>query len=162
MAGGERTYRWDDPAALRDAVGGMSGRELIEAIIAGRLPAAPIYATLGFRIVEVGEGRGVVELDTGVHQANFSGIVHGGVIVAALDSAAGAAVNSVLPAGGAFTTLNLATTFLSPVRTDAGRVHAEAELLHSGRRTAVAEARLHGADGKLCAHATATCVILSG
>ena len=42
---------------------------------------------------------------------------------------------------------------------DVQLVRAEGRTIHVGRQTATAEARLIGPDGKLYAHASATCLI---
>lgn len=87
--------------------------------------------------------------------------MHGSVIVAALDSAAGNAVHSTLPAGVGYTTVNLSTTFLRTVRADTGTLLCEGVLVQAGRRVALAEARLFAeGDDRLFAHASATCMIL--
>ena len=39
-------------------------------------------------------------------------------------------------------------------------VRAEGKVIHAGRRTATAEGKVIGPDGKLYAHATTTCIIL--
>ena len=44
-----------------EQIRGLSGLEFLEAIAAGRLPAPPISAVLGFRLVEVAHGRAVFE-----------------------------------------------------------------------------------------------------
>jgi acyl-coenzyme A thioesterase PaaI-like protein len=45
---------------------------------------------------------------------------------------------------------------------DSGRVLAESQVVHRGRRLATAEGRLYAEDdGKLFAHATTSCLILS-
>lgn len=158
----ERTYSWKDPSELAAAGRQRSGLDYLRAIMAGDLPHPPICATIGFRIAAVEEGRGVIELEPGEHQYNPIGTVHGSVIVAALDSAAGNAVHSTLPAGVGYTTVNLATTFLRAVTSDSGTLRCEGEVVQAGRRIVLAEARLRGADGRLHAHATATCMILGG
>jgi uncharacterized protein (TIGR00369 family) len=138
-----------------------SGLELLRAIVAGEQPHPPICATIGFRIAEIDEGRSVIELEPGEQHYNPLGTVHGSVIVAALDSAAGNAVHSTLAAGVGYTTVDLSTTFLRAVRADTGLLRAEGKLIHAGRRVALAEAVLLGRSGRLHAHAKATCMILA-
>lgn len=157
----ERTATWADPAELFAEGLKRSGREYIQAMISGELPHPPICATVGFRITEVGEGRCVIELEPGEHHYNPVGTVHGSVIVAALDSAAGSAVHSTLPAGVGYTTIDLLTTFLRPVHADTGTLRSEGTLVHGGRRIKVADATLVDAEGRLYARATATCMILA-
>jgi uncharacterized protein (TIGR00369 family) len=76
-----------------------------------------------------------------------------------LDSAAGCAVHSVLPAGEGYTSVDLATKYLRPVTTDTGEITATGTVISRGARTALAEARLTDARGRLLAHATSTCLI---
>jgi uncharacterized protein (TIGR00369 family) len=156
----ERAYSWEDPSELASLGLRRSGLEYLRAIQTGELPHPPICATIGFRIAGVEEGRSVIELEAGEHQYNPIGTVHGSVIVAALDSAAGNAVHSTLPAGVGYTTVNLAVTFLRPVRADSGTLRCEGTIIQAGRRIVLSEARLCGQDERVYAHANATCMIL--
>ncbi|WP_256557479.1 PaaI family thioesterase [Lentzea sp. HUAS12] len=94
-----------------------------------------------------------------VRHYNPIGSVHGGIHATMLDTAAGCAVHSVLPAGIGYTSLDLAVRFLRPIRTDTGTVTCVGNLVHHGRRTALAEARLVDGAGRLLATATSTCLI---
>lgn len=161
MSARERTTSWDDPTALARAGSQMSGLDYLRAMQTGALPHPPICATVGFRFVEFDEGRAVMELETGEHQYNPIGTVHGGVIVAMLDSVAGSAVHTTLPAGVGYTTVNINTSFLRAVRGDSGVLRAEGRVLRAGRRIALAEAELTDAEGTLYAHATSNCMILA-
>ena len=156
----QRTYQWEDPAQLAAVGAQRSGLEYLRGIASGNLPHPPICATVGFRIASVDEGRAVIELEPGEHQYNPIGTVHGSVMVAALDSAAGCAVHTTLPVGVGYTTVDLGTTFLRTVRADTGTLRCEGTMIHSGRRIAVAEARLLDAEERVYAHAKATCLIL--
>ena len=95
---GELTVRWEDPAALAERARGMPGLAFLEAIRDGELPAAPIQSLLGFRLVEVEEGRVAFSAEPGEHHYNPIGVVHGGLAATLLDSAMGASVHSTLPA----------------------------------------------------------------
>jgi uncharacterized protein (TIGR00369 family) len=90
---------------------------------------------------------------------NPLGTVHGGWFAALLDSAVGCAVHTTLPAGKAYTTLELKLNFVRPLTDAVPVVRAEGRILHSGRQVATAEGKLFGPDGKLYAHATTTCLI---
>jgi uncharacterized protein (TIGR00369 family) len=65
----------------------------------------------------------------------------------------------MLPAGSAYTTVELHINFVRPITVETGTVRAIAEILHMGRRLATAEARLVDANDKLLAHATTTCMV---
>jgi len=154
-----RSYRWDDPAASAAAGRELDGITFLREILAGRIPPPPIAATLGFGLVSVEPGRAVFDITPAGYHYNPIGSVHGGVHATLCDSACGCAVHSMLPAGAYYTSLDLATRFIRPITSDSGRLLCEGTVTHMGSRTALAEARLTGADGKLYAHATSSCLI---
>ncbi len=154
-----RTHSWDDPAAIAAALPGRSGAELLGAMQAGELPPPPIMLTLGVEGWSFEVGRAVFRLVPAEFHYNPLGSVHGGVIATLLDSAAGCAVHSVLPAGTGYTSIDLVTRYLRPVTVRTGRVTAEGTVVSRGARTALAEARLTDDQGRLLAHATSTCLL---
>jgi uncharacterized protein (TIGR00369 family) len=96
-----------------------------------------------------------------IAHTNGIGIVHGGLAATLLDTALGCAVNSLMPAGRVFTTLEVKVNFTRAIRADIGQLRCEAWVVHSGRRTATAEGRVLDAAGKLYAHATGTWILFS-
>jgi uncharacterized protein (TIGR00369 family) len=138
---------------------GRSGLEFLGAIAAGEVPPPPIAVLLGMGIERVGEGRVTFTLVPGEHLYNPIGSVHGGVFATVLDSAMGCAVHSVLPAGRAYTTLELKVNYVRPLTAAVARVRCEGEVLSAGRRVATASGRIVGEDGTLYAHATTTCLV---
>jgi uncharacterized protein (TIGR00369 family) len=157
--GRSRTYDWEDPTVSAAAVGQYSGLDFLREVQAGRLPAAPIAATLGMTLEEVEHGRVVFALVPGEEHYNPIGSVHGGVYATLLDSAAGCAVQSVLPQGMGYTSLDLNVKFLRPVTVDTGKVRAVGTVLNSGRRTALAQAELFDSSDRLLAHTTSSCLL---
>lgn len=87
------------------------------------------------------------------------GTVHGGWYAAILDSAVGCAIHTKLPAGRAYTTLELKVNMVRALTADVSVVRAEGKVIQVGRQVAIAEARIVGPDGKLYAHATTTCLV---
>ncbi|WUD78097.1 PaaI family thioesterase [Streptomyces sp. NBC_00510] len=154
-----RTFEWGDPRVSAAAVGRTSGLEFLRDVLAGRLPAPPIASTLGFTLEEVEEGRAVFAMEPGEEHYNPIGSVHGGVYATLLDSAAGCAVQSVLPEGMGYTSLDLNLKFLRPITVDTGKVRAVGTVLNQGRRTALAQAELFDATDRLLAHATSSCML---
>ena len=136
----------------------MTGREMLQAIIDGAAPRAPIQDTLGFDLVEVGEGTAAFECDLASAHFNPMGTVHGGVAATLLDSALGCAVLTALPEGVGYTTATLELKLLRAMPAGV-RVRADAHVVHSGKRLATAEGTLTSADGTLYATATTTCAI---
>ncbi|MFI9810467.1 PaaI family thioesterase [Streptomyces sp. NPDC052301] len=154
-----RTVEWQDPGISAAAVGQESGLDFLRSVLSGRLPAAPIAATLGFTLEQVEFGRAVFVLEPGEQHYNPIGSVHGGVYATLLDSAAGCAVQSVLAAGTGYTSLDLSVKFLRPITVDTGKVRAVGSVLNHGRRTALAEALLLDSEDRLLAHATSSCML---
>jgi uncharacterized protein (TIGR00369 family) len=130
-----------------------------EAMMDGRLPGAPIAATLDFILVRVEPGFAVFQGQPKQHHYNPLGTVHGGWYATLLDSALGCAVHSRLPPGKSYTTLELKLNLVRALRDDVARVRAEGRVVHAGSQVATAEARLVGPDGRLYAHGTTTCLI---
>jgi uncharacterized protein (TIGR00369 family) len=140
----------------------MTGLELLRAIAAGSAPGAPIADLLGFEPVEAEEGRVVFASTPRPDHYNPIGSVHGGFAATLLDSAMGCAVHTTLGEGVGYTTLELKVNFTRPITTDTGRVLCEGRVVHRGGRVATAEGRVIAErDGKLLAHGTTTCLILS-
>jgi uncharacterized protein (TIGR00369 family) len=152
----------DDLAALAAATPGRTGLEFLRAIRDGELPPAPIQRLLGFRLVEVEEGRVAFSLTPVEEHYNPIGVVHGGVAGTLLDSAMGAAVHTTLPVAGRYGTLQTSFNLVRPITLETGEVRAEGEVVHRGSRQATSSGRLvRVSDGKLLAHGTSTCMILT-
>jgi len=140
----------------------MSGMDHLVAMIRGELPMPPFMTTLGLDQIapQVEPGKIVFFLEARESHYNGIGTVHGGVISTLLDSAMACTVQSMLPAGVGFTTLELKVNFLRSLTKNTGVVRAEGAVLSLGKTVATAEGRMFDAQGKLCAHATTTCLIL--
>ena len=146
--------------ASRDDIAGLTGLEMLQAIISGELPSPPIGAHMGFRLIEAEPGRAVFEGAAGPHLLNPLGGVHGGVALTLIDSAAGCAVHTELPASTGYTTVETKVNFTRPVPPDGSTVRCEGRVLTRGRQIATAEARLLSLEGKMLAHGTSTLIIL--
>ena len=151
---------WQDPFELAQAARSMAGIEFLRAIRDGKLPPPPIAALLGFTLVEVEPGRAVFEVTPGERHYNPIGVVHGGLAMTLLDSAMGCSVQTQMPAGGGYTTLEAKTNLVRAITAETGLLRAIGKVVHVGRRIATAEARLEDKTGKLYAHATTTCIVL--
>jgi uncharacterized protein (TIGR00369 family) len=140
-------------------VAGRSGLQLFQALLAGELPPPPMAITLGFTLMRIEPGFAVFQGRPAFNYYNPMGTVHGGWFATLLDSAMGCAVHATLPAGKAYTTLELKLNLVRALTESVPLVRAEGRLVHGGGRVATAEARLVGADGKLYAHASTTCLV---
>jgi uncharacterized protein (TIGR00369 family) len=137
----------------------MSGLEYMQKLAAGELPQSGMAQLIGFKLAEVSEGYAVLTVVPNERHYNGIGIAHGGLAATLLDSATGCAINTMMPAGRVFTTLEMKINYVRPIRGGAGVVRCEARVIHAGSRVATAEGRVLGPDGKLYAHGTATCML---
>lgn len=137
----------------------LSGLELMRGILAGKFPQAPVSDAAHFLLHEVNEGHAVF---TGTPKPEFynpMGTVHGGWIATLLDSCMSCAVHTALPAGQAYSTLELKVNFVRAITGKTGPMRAEGRIIHMGGRIGTAEGKLTDAGGKLYAHGTVTCMI---
>lgn len=148
------------PTTTAQAVGRLPGREVLQAVLDGKLPPATISTTLDFDLVEVGEGVAVFEGRTGPNILNPQGTVHGGWALTLIDSATGCAAHSLLPAGVSYSTLSTQANFTRPITADAGRVRCEGRVVNAGRQIITAEATVKDEAGRLLAHGVSTLMVL--
>jgi uncharacterized protein (TIGR00369 family) len=161
MKPGSRYYRPDapsgcvPPADMRN----RAATDIFADMLAGKYPVAPIAKTLNFKLTEVSDGFAEFRGVPLVEHYNPAGSVHGGWTATLLDSALGCCVHTKVPAGMAYTTIEFKVNLLRPMFEDTGEVICQGRVLHFGRTTAVSEATLKTADGKLIAIGTETCAI---
>jgi uncharacterized protein (TIGR00369 family) len=157
-----RTITWEDPLKSFGAAAGMTGLEYMRAMGEGRIPMPPIARLMGMEGIEVEEGRAVFGVVPGEYHYNPIGVVHGALAMTLLDSAMGCAVQTTLPAGVGYTTLEVKVNFARPITRDTGQVRCEGLVVHRGRTIATTEGRVIAEEtGKLLAHGTSTCMVLS-
>jgi uncharacterized protein (TIGR00369 family) len=120
-----------------------------------------IARTIGFEMVEVGEGSAVFTLvgDPSRH-ANPMGTMHGGVLVDLGDAAMGCAMASTLADGESFTTIELKANFFKPVWAEALR--ATARMVKRSRTTGYLECDVVDERGALVCRLGSTCMVLRG
>ena len=120
-----------------------------------------IWATLGYRAVEGGEGRMVIEWDAGeaysFPNTSDSVVVHGGMVATILDTAMGWACVTTLDGGESFLTADLHVEFFRPTRP--GTLRAEGRVVQRTRRVAFCAAELLDADGQVLASARCTQIV---
>jgi uncharacterized protein (TIGR00369 family) len=140
-------------------IAGRSGLQIFQALLAGEIPPPPMAVTLDFTLIGIEPGFALFQGQPGFSHYNPMGTVHGGWFATLLDSAMGCAIHSALPAGKAYTTLELKLNIVRALTDAVPLVRAEGRLVHGGRQVATAEGRLVGPDGKLYAHASTTCLV---
>jgi uncharacterized protein (TIGR00369 family) len=159
--GSDRADRPVDPVELdgRDPVArrGKPSAAFLELVSVKVGPPASSRLLGGFPI-GAEPGRATIEFEARTDFYNPAGVVQGGFLAAMLDDTMGPAAITLLEPGLIVTTLELKTSFLRPAR--AGRLTAEARVLHGGKSIVFSEAELKADDGRLIATATGTARIV--
>jgi len=139
---------------------GLSGLEYFKRMIAGETDPPPMLKLLGIQLAEAEEGRVVFTATVDDRHYNGQGVAHGGFAATLLDSALGCAINTVMPPGRRFTTLELKVNLTRPLTREVGPLRCEATIIHVGGRVATSEGRIVDGRGKLYAHGTTTCIVV--
>jgi uncharacterized protein (TIGR00369 family) len=136
-----------------------SGLDAVRQVFAMDGSARGIARTMAIKGVAAEPG--VVTLEGAPTEDHYSplGTVHGGYAATLLDAAIGLALQTALPAGTGYATVDLKVTYVRSMTQDSGPVVATGKIIHCGKRMAASEATLVDRDGRLCAHATATYTI---
>ncbi len=137
----------------------ISGFEFIDGMRTGRFPSPPIAKTLNYALTEVEEGRVVFEGAPEFAAYNPLGGAHGGWFGTLLDSCMACAVQTTLPKGKGYTTVEYKITILRPAFVTTPPLKAIGTVVSSGRRIATATGEMVGEDGKVFATGTTTCLV---
>ena len=128
-------------------------------IQAGRAPAPPAAAALGWELVAVDPERGTIEVSFQARPefVNPAGTVQGGFLAAMLDDTLGPALIATLPDGQFAPTLDLHVQFLRPALP--GRLVGHGRVVGRGSQVCFMAGELLDERGRAVAVATATAVI---
>ena len=150
---------WHDPLITAAGALERSGLETLEAIRDGILPPAPIAKLVQMDITSLEEGR--VEFTCTLDESVYNpiGVVHGGLVCTLLDTVAGCAVHTTLPAGMAYTSIELKVNYLRAVHATSGPLTAIGRVGKPGRRVAFAEGEVLDAAGRTVATATSSLLV---
>jgi uncharacterized protein (TIGR00369 family) len=154
-----KNIAWTDPAATSVHAATMSGVDFLRAMADGRIPAPPISAHMNLDLVSVEPGDVVFSSIPDESHYNPIGSVHGGYFATLLDSACGCAVQSTLPAGTAYTSLELKVSFVRGITAATGPVTVHGWVVKPGSKAAFAEADIRDGAGRLLASASSTCLV---
>lgn len=139
----------------------LGGLEFLQSIVNGESPMPTMAQTVPMSIVSVEAGSVVFSARAGKQHTNPMGGVHGGFAATVLDSVTGCAVHSLLEPGVGYATVDLNVKMVRPVPCDR-ELRARGAIIHMSGRLAVSEGTLQDGEGRILAHATATCMIFGG
>ncbi|WP_059011158.1 PaaI family thioesterase [Streptomyces specialis] len=156
-----KTITWYDPRVTTEAGAAMSGLDHLRAMADGELPPPPISELFGMRFLSAEKGEVAFACVPDESAYNPIGLIHGGLVCTLLDTVAGCAVQSTLPAGTGYTSIEIKVSYLRPVHAGM-ELSARGWITKPGRRVAFAEGDVRDPDGKILATASSTCLILGG
>lgn len=137
----------------------MTGLEFLQAMVDGHIPRASISETIPMDLHEISNGHASFKVKADQRHLNPLGGVHGGFAATVLDSCTGCAVHTTLEAGIGYGTIDLNIKMCRPVPKDK-ELLAIGSVINLSKNLAISEGKLVDEDGKLYAHATATCMII--
>jgi|TARA_B100001741_G_scaffold160961_1_gene133181 uncharacterized protein (TIGR00369 family) len=139
----------------------IPGLDMMQGILEGIYPAAPIAKILNYKVHAVKKGKVVFRGAPNLDSRNPMGTIHGGWYGTILDSAMACAVMTTLPAGKIQTTLEFKVNIIRSIPAGA-QVDAIGTVEHSGKSTGVAVGSLVDVNtGKLYASSSTTCIIMT-
>jgi len=139
----------------------ISGLDMMQGILEGIYPAAPIAKILNYKVHAVEKGKVVFRGAPNLETRNPMGTIHGGWYGTILDSAMACAVMTTLPAGKIQTTLEFKVNIIRSIPAGA-QVDAIGTVEHSGKSTGVAVGSLVDVNtGKLYASSSTTCIVMT-
>lgn len=154
-----RLVEWQDPAPGVAVMPTMTGLEYLRRMIGGELPPPPITVLMRMTLEEAEEGRVVFICEPDESHYNPIGTVHGGLLCTLLDSALGCAVQSTLPQGAGYTSIEINVNYLRPVYAHTGPLRCTATVTKPGKRVAFADGVVTDASGKTVATATGSLLV---
>ncbi len=155
----ERIVEWTSAEELQRLAQQKTGHDLLTSMAAGNIPPPAISRLIDMALAEVGDGEVTFTTVPSEIHYNPMGLVHGGLQGILLDSATGLAVFTQVPEGHAFTTIDLSVDYYKPLTLDSGPVRCHGRVVRGGRRIAVADGEVVGADGTVYARGSSTCLV---
>lgn len=137
----------------------LSGLQIMQEMCNGNIPMPSMATTIPMSASEVELGHVTFIVKADDRHLNPMGSVHGGFAATVLDSVTGCAVFSMLEAGLSYTTIDLNVKMCRPVPLNT-KLKAVAKIINISKSLGIAKGQLIDDEGKLYAHATATCMII--
>jgi acyl-CoA thioesterase len=117
----------------------------------------PFWALLGLELMEIKKGRAMVRLPIDKKLTNAIGMVHGGAIFSAADSAVGMALVGMVSRNENISTLEMKINYMKPVK--GKEIIATAKIIHRGAQTAIGDVEVRDEKQNLISKGLATYAI---
>jgi uncharacterized protein (TIGR00369 family) len=139
----------------------LPGLEQFRPFMKRQVPLAPLFHLTGLEFVEVGVGTATSAMPASPWFQSGAGVFTGGVGAFVADAALGGAIHTTLPPGTFVATSQISVDFLRPAYVHSARLIARSRLIQVSRAQGLSEATIEDAQGRLLAHATSRCVLLT-
>lgn len=140
----------------------LSGLEFVAGLADGSIPRPPMAETLPFTLLPPAEGCVNLLATPEARFLNLTRTVHGGWIMTMLDTAMALAAHTTLAPGEHCPSHETTAKFVRPVGAASGELRVSGLVVARGRTVITLEGRVEDAQGRLYAHGTSTCIIVSG
>ena len=137
----------------------MSGLQIMQAICDGVIPPPSMSLTIPMTTGQVTKGHVIFTAKADERHINSLCGVHGGFAATILDSVTGCAIFSMLEAGISYGTIDLKVKMCRPIPINQ-ELTAYGDIINISKSLGIAEGKIVDKDGKIYAHATATCMLI--
>jgi uncharacterized protein (TIGR00369 family) len=117
--------------------------------------------TLPFTLLPAEEGKVGLRATPEPRFCNVTSTVHGGWIMTMPDTAMALAAQTTLLPGETCPSHETTAKFVRPISIDSGAMHVIGHVVSRGRTVITLEGRIEDAEGRLHAHGTSTCLVVS-
>lgn len=155
----KRLITWEDPAIGAATMPSMSGLDYLHSMMDKKLPPPPMGELMNMTLVKAEPGTATFTCHPNESHYNPIGTVHGGLVCTVLDSALGCAVQTTLPQGTGYTSIEIKVNYLRPIQAGNGPLTCTAVVSKPGSRVAFADGTITDATGKLLATATGSLLV---
>ena len=121
----------------------------------------PYFELLSMKLVDVGIGYSVIEIDVAKKHLQPFGMVHGGVFASIIDAASFWSIYyGIEDQSVGLTTVDLKLNYLAPAAS--GKLIARGRQIKLGKTLGYADAEVSDETGKVLAHGSSTVIVLPG
>lgn len=140
---------------------GCSGLELVAGLADGSIHRPSMAETLPFTLLPPEGGKVKLVATPEARFCNLTNTVHGGWIMTMLDTAMSLAAQTTLSPGETCPSHETTAKFVRPITIASGVMHVIGHVVSRGRTVITLEGRIEDAQGRLHAHGTSTCLVVS-
>lgn len=138
-----------------------SGLEFVAGLSVGTIRRPPMAETLPFTLLPPETGSVELRATPEPRFCNLTNTVHGGWIMTMLDTAMALAAQTLLAPGQTCPSHETTAKFVRPILADSGEMRVTGKVVSRSRTVITIEGRVEDTEGKLHAHGTSTCLIVS-